>query len=78
MAVEDTNSDPCEPVLQTKKMIRQCLLSLYLEEKMQTMEDLEILRFMLRRTKEQKIAFRLWDRQRKLMELERELASISC
>jgi NTP pyrophosphatase (non-canonical NTP hydrolase) len=79
MSSEDT--DPFEAVLQTKKLIREWLVTIYREEIKQTLADVKFLRFALGshvHEDKEEVMSRLVEKKRKCFQLHRLLTNISC
>jgi len=77
------DADPCEAFLQTKKLIRECLLHIYRSEVEHIQEDMKFLHFMLsipEGAHHPRVQQSLLERGKKLEELKREVdrISISC
>ena len=74
------DGDPCEAILQTKKIIRECLLHIYRSEVHQVQEDMKYLYFVLSLSEcphHPRVLQSLIERKKKLKELECEMARIS-
>lgn len=79
MLSEDT--DPFEAVLQTKKIIREWLVSIYREEIKKALIDVKFLKFVLDTNAledNQTVLSRLSEKKRRYMYLHRLLTNISC